>query len=112
MILHHIPDCPTVIIIRSPLAHSNRFSNSDLNMVNRGIIPLRFKNDISEPQRHKILNGFFSQIMINRKSAFHQTHLVIQRQLLLQTHNHDPVVFQPPNGFAAVQPQLISTADS
>ena len=65
VVLHHIAQGAAFIIIAGALPYPDRFGYGNLHMVDSVIIPLALKNHIGKAQRHQILNGLFTQIMIN-----------------------------------------------
>src|ERR1700761_5950924 len=65
MILYHIPQCATAVIIPPTLAHTYLFGNADLNMIDIVFIPERFEDVVRKTEGHDVLHHLFSQVMID-----------------------------------------------
>jgi hypothetical protein len=58
--LHHIADCPRLVIIAAAVTHTQAFGHGDLDMVDIVAVPDRFKDAIGKAKDQNILHGLFA----------------------------------------------------
>src|SRR3989344_4580921 len=68
MILTYVPKHSHSIKKLTPCPNSIFFRKRNLDMIYIIIIPNRFKNSVCKPKRKYILQGLFSQVMIDSKN--------------------------------------------
>src|SRR3954464_2833491 len=70
MILHHITQRTSLLIISTTVFNTNIFGSGNLNVINVVAVPNRFKKRIGKTKRKNILNGFFSKVMVDPVDLF------------------------------------------
>ena len=70
MVLHHISKGPRVIIVATAFFNPQAFSKSNLDIVNKILVPKVIKNKISKTNGKDILDHFFSKVMVDPEDLF------------------------------------------
>ena len=65
MVLHHVAHGTGLVIIAAAPAHTHGFGHGDLHTVDMLGVPQRLEQDIGKAHRHKVLDGFLAQIMVD-----------------------------------------------
>src|SRR5688572_5929210 len=65
MVLNHIAKRARLFIIGRSGADAFGFADGDLDMVDVLVVPNRLKNAVGESHDHQVLDGFFSEIVID-----------------------------------------------
>ena len=56
VVLYHVAQCATVVIIADARFQTDSLSDSDLDVVNMRCIPDRFEHEVRKPQREQVLD--------------------------------------------------------
>jgi hypothetical protein len=79
VILQHVAQGTGRVVVAAALLDANRFGDANLHVIDIAPVPDRLENAVAEPERHDVLDGFFSQIVIDAvdlvllKDATHPT---------------------------------------
>lgn len=65
MVLDHVAKGARPVIIVCPALKAKVFCYRDLDMVNIVLRPERFKQNVGEPQHHKVLDCLLAEIVID-----------------------------------------------
>ena len=65
MIRHHVAQRACRLVKRSTVFHTDRFSRGDLHVVDVGAVPEWFDDAVCEPEHHHVLNGFFTEVVVD-----------------------------------------------
>ena len=65
VVLDHVPDRAGLVVIAAASGHANRLGHRDLHVIDVLRIPQRLEQDIGEPYRHQVLDGFLAQVMVD-----------------------------------------------
>ena len=69
MVLHHIAQRASVIVKACASFKADGLTDGNLHMRNGVGVPERLEQHIRKSQRHKVLDSFLTQIMVNAESA-------------------------------------------
>src|SRR5262249_43746774 len=69
MILNHVADRAGLIIERPPALNSEVFRHGDLHTLDLIAVPERLEERIREAEEHHVMDGSFSQIMIDAEDV-------------------------------------------
>ena len=79
MILKHVAQHTGFLIISRTGADSQLFGGNNADISNMMPVPERFKNGVGKPEDKRVLNGFFSKVMINAENLIFPEVLVQNR---------------------------------
>ena len=65
MVLEHVPEHPGLLVVTGSFAQVYRFRNGDLDVVDVVPVPDGLENGVGKPQHQQVLDGFFSEIMVD-----------------------------------------------
>jgi hypothetical protein len=65
MVLKHIFQNANTVVVASPMANSQRFSDHDLNVVDEIAVPDRLEDGVREAEHQHVLDGFFAEVMVD-----------------------------------------------
>ena len=99
MVLQHVTHCAGIIVKSGAALQPHRFADGNLDMRNGVRIPKRFEQHIGKAQRHQVLYGFLTEIMVDTECAIfrkNRVYRIIDRatagkivaQRLFQTDAH------------------------
>ena len=69
MVLNHVAGCADPVVVTGATTNPDIFGHSDLHVVNIIVVPEGFKHRVGESDRQNILNGLFSQIVVDAKNT-------------------------------------------
>ena len=69
VVLNDVSGRADSVIIASAAAKPNIFGHGDLHVVDIVRVPHRLKNLVSKPQRHDVLHGLFTQVVIDAEDS-------------------------------------------
>ena len=81
MIGHHIAQRTCCLVEPATLLYTDGLANGDLDVIDVAAIPQRFKNSVGEAERHHILDGLFTKVVIDAIN-------------LIFTHRFDQILIQ------------------
>ena len=65
VVLNHVPQCARFVVIRGAIRDTGRFCSRDLHLLDVTPIPDRLEDPVRKAEYQKVLNGFFSQVVVN-----------------------------------------------
>ncbi len=65
MVLHHVADCASFLVITTAVADAEFFADGDLNVINGFAVPEPLENGIGKAEHQNVLHGFLAKIMVN-----------------------------------------------
>jgi hypothetical protein len=65
VILHHIAQCTSVLVVATAMLDPHLFGHRDLNVIDITPIPQRLQKGVRKAKSQQVLNCFFAQIMID-----------------------------------------------
>src|SRR5580658_5226663 len=65
VVLDHVPQRPTAVIIPATLSHAHLLRHADLDMIDKIPVPQRLEDMIRKPKGREILYHLLSQVMID-----------------------------------------------
>jgi hypothetical protein len=68
MILDHVAQSAGPFVVRGTPLDAHGFSSSDLHVIDVAAVPNRLEHAVAEPEHHQVLNGFFSEIVVDAKN--------------------------------------------
>ncbi len=65
MVLDHVSQRSSLLVIASAILYPQALGSGDLHVVNVSSIPKGLKDAVGKAQNNDVLNGFFAQIVID-----------------------------------------------
>ena len=76
MIGNHVAQGAGSFVKAAAMFHAHSFGGGDLHVVHVIAIPQRLDNVVGKTEHHQVLNGFFSQVMIDAVNLIFREHLL------------------------------------
>src|SRR5204862_4946845 len=67
---HHVTESTGVVIIAATLLNPDGLSHRDLYVVDVTAVPDRLENPVGKSERQNVLNGFFSEVVVDTIDLF------------------------------------------